>query len=342
MSKVINISDNFGKLLLEGWTLSDRTCPTEGCRGIPLLHSPEGRNPIAWLCPNCDGDEGIRNPDPGQSEHQHPSSPSLASSTHYSRSSTPPTEESHGLSSPTFALPVETEESIRRRQQSDFASAEIGNRLLKGWAMLADECPRSTCYGIPLVRPPKTGRDNDLRKECVVCGTVYVTEKEKKAQWLVSSALGTQSESRPEETPTSGIPVGRSNGKTKGKGTEKASESPALTTVVTSVSPAAGVTNVTQSDTPAFLATSSLSQESNLPQPASSSYAFSEPISGSDDVLVSSRKALRATLIALSQRLLLLSNQAIPDPITISQTADAIARTGQALVVINTLSHNQE
>ncbi|KAH9963219.1 hypothetical protein BC827DRAFT_1129130 [Russula dissimulans] len=163
MSQVIDISDNFGKLLLGGWTLSDRTCPTEGCRGIPLLRSPEGQIPATWFCPNCGGDE-VRNPDIGQSEHQHPSSPSLASSTHYSRSSTPPTEESHDPSSPTFALPVETEESIRRRQQSDFASAEIGYRLLKGWAMLADECPKSTCYGIPLVRPPKTGRDKDPRK----------------------------------------------------------------------------------------------------------------------------------------------------------------------------------
>jgi hypothetical protein len=97
---------------------------------------------------------------------QRPPSPSLSPSTHYSRSSTPPTEESHDLSSPTFALPEETEESIRRRQQSDFASAEIGNRLLKGWAMLADECPRSTCYGIPLVRPPKSGRDKDPPKVC--------------------------------------------------------------------------------------------------------------------------------------------------------------------------------
>ena len=109
----------------------------------------------------------VRDPGPGQPEQQHSSrSPSFASSTHYSRSLTPPTEESHGPGSPTFALPAETEESIRRRQQSDFASAEIGNRLLKGWAMLADECPRSTCHGIPLVRPPKTGRDKDPRKVC--------------------------------------------------------------------------------------------------------------------------------------------------------------------------------
>jgi hypothetical protein len=39
---------------------------------------------------------------------------------------------------------------------------------------------------------------------------------------------------------------------------------------------------------------------------------------------------------------MLLSCQAILDPVTISQTADAIAKTGQALTVIKKLRHNQE
>lgn len=163
-------------------TPSDQTCPAEGCHGI-LLRSPEGRYPVTWFCTSCRGDGSgessalisasltfrllTAHGGLSQSEQQHPSSPSLASSTHYSRSSTPPTEESHDPGSITFTLPVETEESIRRRQQSDSASVEIGKRLLKGWAMLADECPSSTCYGIPLVRPPTTGRDKDLRKVCL-------------------------------------------------------------------------------------------------------------------------------------------------------------------------------
>jgi len=92
------------------------------------------------------------------------SSSSLSSSSHISRSSTPPTEISSTISSPVFATPVDTEESIRRRQQSDTASAEIGKRLLKGWAMLADECPNARCYGVPLVRPPKAGHGKDPRK----------------------------------------------------------------------------------------------------------------------------------------------------------------------------------
>lgn len=121
------------------------------------------------------------------------SSSTASSMSHGSRSSTPPTEISSNLSSPTFAPPVETEETRRRRQQSDQASIEIGKRLLKGWAMLAEECLNPRCYSIPLVRPPKTGGDKGPRKvwastdpvtqyscfqECVICGTVYVTANE--------------------------------------------------------------------------------------------------------------------------------------------------------------------
>jgi hypothetical protein len=88
--------------------------------------------------------------------------PSLSSTSHMSRSSTPATQISDTASSSNF-VPAETEESVRRRHQSDTASQEIGKRLLKGWAMLADECPNMRCYGIPLVRPPKAGGGKDTR-----------------------------------------------------------------------------------------------------------------------------------------------------------------------------------
>ena len=66
------------------------------------------------------------------SEQRQPSPSTVTSSdTRLSRSSTPPTDISSDLSSPTFALPVETAENVRRRQQTDAASAEIGARLLK-------------------------------------------------------------------------------------------------------------------------------------------------------------------------------------------------------------------
>jgi hypothetical protein len=67
-----------------------------------------------------------------------------------------------------------------------------------------------------------------------------------------------------------------------------------------------------------------------------------QSIPTSGDILADSSKALGATLSALSQRLVLLAGQPILDPVTISQTADAIAKTGQAMAVINTLRHNPE
>ncbi|KAH6914988.1 hypothetical protein BKA70DRAFT_561679 [Coprinopsis sp. MPI-PUGE-AT-0042] len=75
-----------------------------------------------------------------------------------------------------FAPPPETEESRRRRAQSDRASEELGRRLLRGWAMLGEECPSSGCYGVPLMRPPNKGDERSPNKECVICGNIYTTD----------------------------------------------------------------------------------------------------------------------------------------------------------------------
>jgi hypothetical protein len=142
------------------------------------MRSPNGRTPIVYYCANCDENQTCKGvcffefagsdiiaargatsttslvpADQALAQH----SPSISSSSHQSRSSTPPTELSSTLSSPTFALPAETPESLWRRQQSDTASSEIAKRLLKGWAMLGEECPNVRCFGVPLVRPPKAG-----------------------------------------------------------------------------------------------------------------------------------------------------------------------------------------
>jgi hypothetical protein len=78
---------------------------------------------------------------------------------------TPPTDVSSTPSSPTFAAhPANISEVTNRREQSDRASSKIASRLLKGWAMLAEECPNPLCFGVPLVRPPKSGGGKDPRK----------------------------------------------------------------------------------------------------------------------------------------------------------------------------------
>ncbi|CAE6419522.1 unnamed protein product [Rhizoctonia solani] len=106
------------------------------------------------------------------------SSSSTAGRNTHSRDSTPATDISHP-DSDDFVLPPPSEETLRRRAQSDRASTEIGNRMLKGWAMLADECPNDNCWAIPLVRFPRArpGAEPDPRKECVICGTVYVNDE---------------------------------------------------------------------------------------------------------------------------------------------------------------------
>ncbi|KAF8558891.1 hypothetical protein OG21DRAFT_1432652 [Imleria badia] len=187
MSKVDDVSNKLGEYMLKGWVLTDCPCPAPPCRGVPLLKSPDGQQPVVRYCANCDGPPKTQWNDGMESQ----SSSTVSSTSPRSRPSTPPTDLSSTLSSPTFALPVETEDMIRRRQQSDHASTEIGKRLLKGWAMLGEECPNARCYGVPLVRPPKTGIDKDPRKECVICGTIYITEDSEGWQRLVSAGVTT-------------------------------------------------------------------------------------------------------------------------------------------------------
>lgn len=150
--------------------LTDNVCSK--CGKVPLMRSPSG--PILYFCANCDGSPSRASqhgPQPSQSaasSHRTATIPSPRSGSSYdssshgaSRPSTPPTE----LYSQLSFDAEDTEEILRRREQSDHASTEIGKLLLKGWTMLADECPNSQCYGIPLVRPPKG--DKDPRKVCL-------------------------------------------------------------------------------------------------------------------------------------------------------------------------------
>ncbi|KAG8855612.1 hypothetical protein FRB96_006807 [Tulasnella sp. 330] len=70
-------------------------------------------------------------------------------------------------------MPPPSEETLRRRAQSDLASQRIGAKMLQGYAMLAEECQNPECFGVPLLRPPRPG-SKDPHKECVICDNVYV------------------------------------------------------------------------------------------------------------------------------------------------------------------------
>ncbi|KAF8192511.1 hypothetical protein BJ912DRAFT_263433 [Pholiota molesta] len=323
MASIADISQALGDYMLKGWVLTDQSCSTPGCT-VPLLRSPRGKTPITTLCVKCDDGN---TPAPAQ---ELPAASSITSTDSiHSPLSTPPTEFSDAPGSPVFIPLEESEQSRRRREQSDQASSEIGSRLLKGWAMLGDECPNETCYGVPLVRPPKSGPEKDPRKECVICENVYVTETdwagreklvplESKSNGLSTSVESQAGSSLSEPTPPIATtlpfssPFGRNLAEEKpqaAKGKQKAFvEAPPLT-----------------------LASRPIESTSILPM---------EPSSSSIMVLDETSQALQTSLRALSGRLSALTSQAL-DPISVGATADAISKVAQALAHVRQLQRGQ-
>ncbi|KAG9317552.1 hypothetical protein JVU11DRAFT_1758 [Chiua virens] len=306
MSKIIDVSSKLADYMLTGWVLTDSLCPTPSCSGAPLLRSPEGRQPVVHFCANC-----------GAPVKESQSSSTFSSASHGSRPSTPPTDLSSTLSSPTFAPPVETEDMIRRRQQSERASTEIGKRLLKGWTMLADECPNTRCYGVPLVRPPKTGIDKDPPKECVICGTVYVTEDSEGWQRLVPISAGS---SAPENRQT----WEQSRPSDKGKSVSRNSPQPIQLPTL---------------DPPLHTPKST----ADLPYQTSSEFRNTQLVAALPATTVpldASVQALELALGALSERLTMISTSpSLLDPPSVAATAEAIGKVAHALGQVKQLQH---
>jgi len=154
--------------MLKGWVMMNQSCPTPGC-SVPLLRSPGTLTPAQKFCVKCSG-----RIDSVPQINSQESNSSISRTTRLSGASTPPTEVSSSFEPPDFVPPVETEQARRRREQSDCASSEIAQRLLRNWTLLGEDCPNTQCYGIPLLRPPRFNGGEEV-KECVICGTVYAT-----------------------------------------------------------------------------------------------------------------------------------------------------------------------
>jgi len=237
-----------------------------------------------------------------------------------SRPSTPPTEISSSLSSPTFAPPIETEDVMRRRQQSDLASSEIGKRLLKGWAMLGEECPNVRCFGIPLVRPPKVGGGKDPRMECVICGTVYVCEPG--SQRLTIVATDTVSSSV-----QTTVPASSRNGTTP------------------SIVPWGEAVSDARPDRLKSLGTTILSAPvpPTIKHQETSQLISSQPRAVHASILHASTQALGLSLQTLTDKLnVLCASPAIGDPSSIGTVAEAISKVAQALENVARLGHDDQ
>ncbi|KAF9263488.1 hypothetical protein L218DRAFT_999372 [Marasmius fiardii PR-910] len=324
---ITDVSSRLGEYMLKGWVLTDIPCTTRGCK-VPLMRSPSGVTPEVHFCANCQENPGSSR---SRSETSTSNSTSgLSEPGTSSQPSTPPTELSSELSSPRFALPPETPESLRRREQSDRASAELGNRLLKGWAMLAEECPNDQCFGVPLVRPPKPGGgEKDPRKECVICGGVYTVERDWAGrERLVPVAVSTESPSEVTPRPPS------LNTKTTASGFEGHFTLQAFTTPQLTTQP-----HVVK-ETSSIYPTTSVESPPTEPPPTSSPPPRSLPPEITNLAVDDCVDSLQRTLSSLSRRLSVLVDPSLGgaiDPISISSVAESISKTTEALTRVREL-----
>ncbi|EGO00003.1 hypothetical protein SERLA73DRAFT_180361 [Serpula lacrymans var. lacrymans S7.3] len=322
MSTITDVSGKLGEYMLKGWILTDTSCPTPGCR-IPLMRSPNGTTPQTYFCANCDG---FSQPSTSAVSDALSQTSSNSSHSEYNRSSTPPTEVTSALSSPTFAPGVETEEALRRRQQSDFASAEIGKRLLKGWAMLGEECPNIRCYGVPLVRPPRTGGDRSPLKECVVCGTSYTTQTDEQGWERLVSV---------NPAPQVTQPRGETSASTRGLNTHMSDHDNGSSNSRVARPSVPPINIETQQD--------SMVSSLAVQRPhAASTQDIQTSVSATASALTTSSRSLEMTLQVLSRKLNSLCNDpAMVDPSSVSVTADAISKVTQALASVKQLQWSE-
>ncbi|CAN0184345.1 unnamed protein product [Ectocarpus fasciculatus] len=174
------LSASLGRYMLQGWSLSDQTCPRECCEpGTPLL---KDRSTGVFYCASCDTRGTCEGEAGGLVEEPSTASGATAGlplkrdrSGERSRGLPRVDEEGAELLNPSVAKPpqVESEYEVAERarlrkqaareQSSDgAASASLAQRLLQGWAMLSTTCPAPECHN-PLMR------DRAGREQCVSC-----------------------------------------------------------------------------------------------------------------------------------------------------------------------------
>ena len=140
-----------GEYMLKGWTLTDLHC--EDCHTTPLMREPAASASAAnrdriQFCASCDGSPaGRSNPAPAQPQ-------------------------------------VQAQQASSSKVEDP--SQSISTLLLQGYSLLGDNCPNSSCRGIPLVGyPKKKDGSKDGRKMCVSCGGRWVDGNDLSGMTLV-------------------------------------------------------------------------------------------------------------------------------------------------------------
>lgn len=115
------ISKLIGEKLLAGWTMLGEDCPvTQRC---PLMYDPKTKQKWSAALGDFVPDAEKEADEPQQQEYQDPLDPAV---------------------------------SMHKSKESDLHSKRMGEKLLQGWAMLEEICPRTGL--VPLMKEPKTGR----------------------------------------------------------------------------------------------------------------------------------------------------------------------------------------
>jgi len=178
--------------------------------------------------------------------------------------------------------------------------------------MLADECPNSQCFGIPLVRPPKVGGDQDPRKKCVICLNIYIDRED--GVGLIRMSPATESSGQVNAVSReSTLPV-RSGvfDVEKGKGVHR------------------DLSSLLEPDVPPNVDVS--------PSGPKLAEVHSVAAQLSDSaVVIASLQTLHASLEKLTDRLNLLNHSQVLDAALISQTADGMGKVAQALILLKQL-----
>ncbi|KAI8800922.1 hypothetical protein BJ742DRAFT_779851 [Cladochytrium replicatum] len=168
-----------GSMMLKGWVMTNDTCPAPSC-DFPLLRTKDSAR---WVCV-VHGEQavGFQNSTKAQKSA-------------LSKNSVPKAAEADAEAAFNALLAEKTDQQAEWQdiddgeliERSNIAQSEvssrIGQKLLQGWTLLAEECPNCDS-GVPLMRNPTTGRDF-----CVRCDEYINDSKQKQSSSRGSSLV---------------------------------------------------------------------------------------------------------------------------------------------------------
>jgi len=189
--------------------------------------------------------------------------------------------------------------------------------------MLGDECPNDSCYGVPLVRSPKSNGEKDPKKECVICGNTYTTEVDWAGRETLVPSESSRQINHPRALQTRTNP----------------SHSPAgpVSSPVENRLPVSSPfgCHLNQKEQPSHMS-------SHLPQSTVQDVIPVPALFLSGSVLDDTSRTLQTSLQVLSGRLASMSsNLNTLDPSSVGSTADAIGKVAQALARIRQLQSSE-